>query len=84
MIMAHMIPPRPPPPGPGYKAERLLYEALSDQLDDEFFVYNRLKYIEPMSVREGEADFLVVHRVGRRRGTSKKRRRRRRGTDITC
>ena len=60
--MAHMTPPSPPPPGPGYKAERLLYEALRVQLDDEFFVYNRLKFIEPRRVKEGEADFLVLHR----------------------
>ena len=53
--MAHMIPAAPPPPGPGYRAETLLFEALADGLGDDWFVYNRLKYVEPKGAREGES-----------------------------
>jgi len=58
--MTRMIPKCPPPPGPGRKAERLVWEALERTLDDDFHVYWQLRYIEPV---EGEADFLIVHRT---------------------
>jgi len=57
-----MIPREPPPPGPGAKAERLLFEALDRALSEEFFVYCRLPYICVEGAREGEADFVVLHR----------------------
>ena len=60
--MAFMIPDSPPTPGPGAKAETVLYEALRDSLSDEFFVYHGLHYIGSERSVEGEADFLVVHR----------------------
>ena len=60
--MAHMIPPTPPPPGPGSRAEGALYAALEAGLDDEHFVYHNLCYIERSSAREGQADIVVLHR----------------------
>jgi hypothetical protein len=57
-----MIPSFPPPPGPGYRAETLLFDALASGLDDGYFVYNRLKYVEPRGAAEGECDFLILHR----------------------
>jgi len=39
-----------------------MYEALRDGLDEEFFVYHGLKYVDEASAAEGEADFLVLHR----------------------
>ncbi len=61
--MAIMIPNEPPIPGKdGKTAERELYLALLDQLDDDFFVFYSLRYVEPKRAREGEVDFLVLHR----------------------
>lgn len=60
--MAHMIPDAPPGWGPGKKAERDLYEALRDRLDDEFFVYHSLPLFVPKHGKEREIDFLVLHR----------------------
>jgi hypothetical protein len=42
--MAHMVPRDPPPPGPGSRAERELFLALADSLDDDHFVYSRLSF----------------------------------------
>lgn len=62
--MAHMIPRDPPPlDKPGAAAERDVFEALREQLDDEFFVYCRLSYIDDRRLAQGEADFLVLHRA---------------------
>ena len=60
--MAHMIPDTPPGWGPGKRAERDLYEALRERLDDEFFVYHSLPLFVPKHGKEGEIDFLVLHR----------------------
>ncbi len=61
--MAHMIPDIPPSPeSPGGRAERLVYDALSDGLPDDYFVFHGLHYFDPEQAVEGEADFLVVHR----------------------
>jgi hypothetical protein len=60
--MAVMIPPEPPRAGPGARAEGLLFEALRTGLPEGFFVYGRLPYVERSRAREGEADFVVVHR----------------------
>ncbi|MBW2277556.1 MAG: NERD domain-containing protein/DEAD/DEAH box helicase [Deltaproteobacteria bacterium] len=60
--MAHMIPREPPQSGPGSRAERELFLALSDNLDDDHFVYSRLSFLERDKAREGECDFLIVHR----------------------
>ncbi len=59
--MAHMIPSDIPSTGPGAHAERVLFEALRGSLSDEFFVYSRLQFLGD-GAREGEVDFLVVHR----------------------
>ncbi len=58
--MARMIPDQPPPPGPGNEAERQVFEALRSTLGDDFHVFCKQRFVEP---REGEADFLVVHRT---------------------
>lgn len=61
--MAHMIPRDPPPlDKPGAPSERDVFEALREQLDDGFFVYSRLSYIDDRNLAQGEADFLVLHR----------------------
>jgi hypothetical protein len=57
-----MIPDHPPEGRGGAGAEAILYRALQDQLDDEFFVYHGLRYVDPRDAHEGEADFVVVHR----------------------
>lgn len=60
--MAHMIPGVAPRPGPGRRAERALYEALQSGLDDGWFVYHGLDILERDRAREGEIDFLLLHR----------------------
>lgn len=60
--MAHMIPDEPPNPGPGARAERAAYEALEAGLPEGFFVYHGLRFIEGETAREGEADFVILHR----------------------
>jgi len=57
-----MIPDHPPEGRGGAAAEAVLFRALKDQLDDEFFVYHGLRYVDPGDAHEGEADFVVVHR----------------------
>jgi hypothetical protein len=62
--MAHMVPPQPPPAGskPGIDAEREFFFALEAHLDDGWWVYHGLEYIETSRAEEGETDFLLVHR----------------------
>ncbi len=61
--MAHMIPSTPPDPHrPGGRGERILYDAFQSGLDDQWFVYHGLHYLDDQTAAEGEADFLVVHR----------------------
>jgi len=57
-----MIPGVAPRPGPGRRAERALYEALRHGLDDGWFVYHGLDILEHEHAREGEIDFLLLHR----------------------
>lgn len=60
--MAQMIPPEPPPRVPGKIAERELWEALRHGLSDDYFVYYSLGLLERDRAREGEVDFLILHR----------------------
>jgi len=60
--MANMIPRHPPEPGPGRQAELTLWQALSAALDDEWFVYHGLRYVDGRA-NEGEIDFLCLHRT---------------------
>jgi len=63
--MAHMIPGVAPRPGLGRRAERALYVALQQGLDDGgWFVYHGLDILEHERAREGEIDldFLLLHR----------------------
>jgi len=62
--MAHLIPPVEPAAGPGRRAERLLYDAFRAGLDDGWFVYHSLDLLERERAREGEIDFLLLHREG--------------------
>jgi hypothetical protein len=43
-------------------AEKALFDSLKNHLDDEYFVYYRLRYHMPRRAKEGEIDFLVLHR----------------------
>lgn len=61
-VVAHMIPEEPRWDAPGAAAERTLFEALRAELDDEYFVYHRLGVLDRVRAREGEADFVVLHR----------------------
>ena len=62
--MAIMIPDQPPVgDGRGKEAERVLFHALRRRLPDDYFVYCNLRYLEGVRAREGEADFLVLHRT---------------------
>ena len=61
--MARMFPNEPPAEGPGAEAERKMYLALRDGLPDDYYVYCNLRYLEAQRAREGEADFLVLHRT---------------------
>ncbi len=56
-----MIPRNEPPDGPGRKAEQKLWRALKDGLPDDWFVYWSFEYLDD-SGREGEVDFLLLHR----------------------
>ena len=47
----------------GEGAEKVLFEALRDGLDEEWFVFHSFHYVEPGAAREGEIDFLAVHRL---------------------
>lgn len=60
--MAIMIPKEPPRWEGGAYAERLVFEALRDELPQEFFVYHRFSFVQEDPVSEGEIDFLIVHR----------------------
>lgn len=60
---AHMIPPQPPADERGYRAEHALWHALHDGLDDSFFVYYSLRFLEDDTAMEGECDFVVLHRA---------------------
>jgi hypothetical protein len=60
--MAQMIPPDPPPRVQGKFAERELWEALRHGLSDDYAVYYGLGLLERERAREGEVDFLVLHR----------------------
>lgn len=61
--MAHLIPDTPLGEGGGAAAERLVFEALRDQLSDDYWVYHRFAYVGRADAKEGEVDFLVVHRT---------------------
>ncbi len=60
--MAIMIPREPPERGPGRKAEFVLWQALAAGLDDNWFVYWSFAFLDE-AAREGEVDFLLLHRV---------------------
>lgn len=61
--MPHIIPQTPPEPGPGRKAELALWRAFETGLGEDWFVYPNLKYIDDgEQCREGEADFVLLHR----------------------
>ena len=62
--MAHMHPLEPPAAGskPGIAAEREFFFALEHQLDDSWWVYHGLEYVESSRAEEGETDFLLLHR----------------------
>ena len=59
-----MVPEAPPAAGskPGIAAEREFFFALEQHLDDGWWVYHGLEYIEASRAEEGETDFLLVHR----------------------
>lgn len=61
--MAQMIPAEPPPRSTGTKAERELWEALRHGLSDDYYVYYSLGLLERDRAREGEVDFLILHRT---------------------
>jgi hypothetical protein len=62
--MAHMIPDTPPDVStPGGLAESTLWHALNDGLDDDYFVYRNVDVLDA-DAREGEVDFVVLHRIG--------------------
>ena len=47
-----------------YDSERLLYEAFRDQLPDEYAVFHSYPWLRPardLTLREGEADFIILH-----------------------
>ena len=60
--MAIMVPDILPGSGPGMFAEAAFYEALKAGLPDEYFVYHGLNYLEGSEAKEGESDFLILHR----------------------
>jgi hypothetical protein len=57
-----MIPREPPRWEGGAYAEKLVFEALRDDLCQETFVYHRFSFVEEEHAREKEIDFLIVHR----------------------
>ena len=57
--MAIMIPNRPPDSN---QSERQFWRELKEQLSDEFYVYHSLPYLR-RDAKQGELDFLVVHRT---------------------
>ena len=60
--MARMIPSTPPSADrPGGRAERLLYDALSQQLDDTWVVFHSYHVLDDERPHVEEADFLAVH-----------------------
>lgn len=63
--MAHMYPEDGPMKGTTSNAEMKVYEALRDQLDDEFMVFHGATWHSKEDdgyVADGEVDFIVVHR----------------------
>jgi hypothetical protein len=47
-----------------FESERLLYEAFRDQLPDEYAVFHSYPWLRPdrdLTLREGEADFIILH-----------------------
>lgn len=60
--MAHLMVDLDDVDGPGARAERLLVDALRHSLDDGWFLYPRLAYLDPRRAAEGESDVLVLHR----------------------
>ena len=47
-----------------YDSERLLYEAFRNQLSDEYVVFHSYPWLRPdrdLTLREGEADFIILH-----------------------
>jgi hypothetical protein len=59
--MAKMIPDPFQRKGKGSKTEKKLYNALRQQLDDEYVIYHSLEYLIQQKATEGEVDFLIVH-----------------------
>jgi len=57
-----MIPDTPLGEGGGARAEGEVFGALRDQLDDGYYVYHHLPYVGRAQAKEGEVDFLIVHR----------------------
>ena len=61
--MARMIPDIPPERGTGgSRAEGMLFQELKHGLPQDFLVFYGLGYLGEERAREGEVDFLVVHR----------------------
>jgi hypothetical protein len=58
--MAHMVP--PDEPRSVNSSERQLFKVLKQRLPDSYFVYHNLDYLDGEEAREGEADFLILHR----------------------
>lgn len=61
--MARMIPKIDPNEIP-YESERILYAALRDHLSDDFACFHSYPWLRPnrdLVLREGEADFIVLH-----------------------
>src|SRR5437868_5297403 len=61
--MARMIPNIDPEDIP-IESERILYGALRDSLSDEFVCFHSYPWLRPerdLVLREGEADFIVLH-----------------------
>lgn len=63
--MAKMIPKKELPKGPLFGEDRL-YKALEEGLGNEFYVFHNLPYStrqKGAGIKEGEVDFLIIHRV---------------------
>ena len=48
------------------ESERLLYDAFIEQLSDDYFCFHSYPWLRPnrdLTLREGEADFVILHQT---------------------
>ncbi len=61
MTVAQMFPREIPLDQKTTQSERDLFDALKNQLPDDYFIYFAMPFIDPIQGEQGEVDFIILH-----------------------